>query len=147
MNSVPPRFRAAVVFLALGAAVLVIGGASYGWASAGYLAPVVIAIAAGYALLARRDTDAGAVIRREVDERQAHQRLQVQALVGRALSLAVAVAYLVAVATHARLWPFAVLLGILAAAFLAGWLIYGEHGAGRGGDTGTPGDRRRRLVR
>jgi hypothetical protein len=49
------------------------------------------------------------------------------------LSLAVAVAYLVAVATKATLWPWAVLLAVLAVAFFAGWLHYRERG-GRGDD-------------
>lgn len=75
-----------------------------------------------------RDSDAGALVRHELDERQAHQRLQVQALVGRVLSLAVALAYMIAVATKAELWPWAILLGVTAIAFVMGRLFYGEHG-------------------
>jgi hypothetical protein len=98
--------------------------------------------AVGYYVLAGRDSDAGAVARREVDERVAGQRLRVQALVGRVLAPAVAIAYLMAVATNAMLWPSAVLLGVMAVSFLAGWLIYGEHGGGHGDNQADQAHRR-----
>ncbi len=72
----------------------------------------MLVVAAGLWLVAGRDSDAGAITRRQVDERQAWQRLQVQALVGRVLAVAVAIAYLVAVAGKATLWPFGALLGV-----------------------------------
>jgi hypothetical protein len=140
-----PRLRTPALILALGAVALAVGGESYGFASAGYLAPIVIAIAVGYYVVAGRDSDAAALVRREVDERQDYQRLRVQALVGRALSLAVAIAYMVAVATKATLWPFAALLGVLALSFAAGWLFYGEHRPGSGAD-GTGAPHRRSLL-
>ena len=143
-GALPPRLRVPVLFVAIGIAVLAGGGARYGWASAGYLAPIVIAVAVGYYLLSGRDSDAGALVRREVDERVVGQRLRVQALVGRVLSLAVAVAYSVAVAVKATLWPFAVLLAVLAVSFAAGWLLYGEHGPGPGNGQDGGGDRVRR---
>jgi hypothetical protein len=70
------------------------------------------------------------VARRQVDERQAAQRLQVQALVGRVMGLAVA--YSIAVATGSALWLYGILLGVLVLSLLAGWLRYGEHGGRRG---------------
>lgn len=127
------RGRAAVLMLGVGTAVLVAGGATNSWASAGYLAPLVFAAAFGLWLLAGRESDAGAIMRRHVDERQALQRLQVQALVGRVLALAVAISYLVAVSTKVTSWPFGLLLGVLAAAFVAGRLLYGAHGPQGGG--------------
>ncbi len=133
-TSLWPRLRAPVLILVGGAAVLAGDGARYGWSGVGYFAPIVIALAVGYYVWAGRDSDTAAVIRRQTDERQATIRLQVQALVGRALAVAVAIAYLVAVATKTTLWPYAVLLAVLAVSFLAGWLIYGEHGGGRGED-------------
>ena len=99
-----------------------------GWASLADVAPIpIVAIVALY-VWGGRDSDAGALIRHELDERQAHQRLQVQALVGRVLSLGVALAYMIAVATKAKLWPWAILLGLMASAFVMGRLLYGEHG-------------------
>ena len=75
MRSGWPRARAAALLVAVGAAVLAVGGAGHGWVSAAYLAPIVLVPAAGLYLLAGRDSDAGAVTRREVDERLAWQRL------------------------------------------------------------------------
>ncbi len=140
-----PRLRAPVLILVGGAAVLAIDGARYGWVGVAYFAPIVIALAVGYYVWAGRDSDTAAVIRRQTDERQATIRMQVQALVGRALAVAVAIAYLVAVATKTRLWPYAVLLAVLAVSFVAGWLIYGEHGGGRG--EGEDAHRRGSVLR
>jgi hypothetical protein len=107
--------------------VLAIGGAVFGWASLVYLAPIPIVAVATLYVLGGRDTDTGALIRDELDERQAYERLEVQALVGRVLSLAVAIAYMLAVATNAELWPWAILLGLMVISFVAGRLRYGEH--------------------
>jgi hypothetical protein len=89
-----------------------------------------------FLVLGGRDTDAGAAVRRELDERQAQQRLRVQALVGRVLSLGMAVGYVVASATKVTLWPWATLLGLLVVSFLAGWLVYGDRGGLHGRDAG-----------
>jgi hypothetical protein len=148
MNAMlPPRARATVLFAAVGAAVLIGGGAAYGWASAASLSPIIAGAALVLWLLAGRDSDAGAVARGQTDERQAGQRLHVQAFVGRLLSLAVAVAYLIAVATKTTLWPYAVLLGVVAAGFAAGWWFYGEHGPGSRGSAEDPPARRRSVRR
>jgi hypothetical protein len=69
-------------------------------------------------------------ILRQADERQEYERLRVQALVGRVLSIAVAIAYAVAVAVKAQLWPWAVLLGVMATSFVVGRMVYGPHGDG-----------------
>jgi hypothetical protein len=97
--------------------------------------PVVVLITVGLFLVGRRDSDAGAVVRRQLDERQAHQRLQVQALVGQVLSIAVAIGYLVAVVTKSALWPFGSLLGVLAVTFVGAWWLHGEHGPHHGENT------------
>jgi hypothetical protein len=36
--------------------------------------------------------------------------------------------------SKAMLWPWAILLGLVAVSFVIGWLIYGEHGSQRGPD-------------
>jgi dipeptide/tripeptide permease len=131
-GSIPRRLRAPVLFVLLALVPLAIGGAAYGWESVLYVAPIVLAVAVGLYVLGGRDSDTGAVIRRQVDDRQADHRLRVQALVGRVMAVAVAVAYSIAVATGSTLWPYAILIGVLAVSILAGWLIYGEHGSGRG---------------
>jgi MFS family permease len=133
-RSISPRMRAPAVLAMAALVALAIGGATHGWASAADVAPIPIAAVAAVFILGGRDTDPGAVIRRQLDERQAEQRLKVQALVGRVLSLAVAFGYIVASATNATLWPWATLLGLLVISFLGGWLAYGERGRPNGRD-------------
>jgi len=127
-RSIPPRLRAAVLFAAGALIILAIGGATRGWASLAYVAPVPIVAVVALYLWGARDSDTGALIRHRLDERQEYQRLKVQALVGRVLSIAVALAYTIAAATKATLWPWAILLGLMAIAFVTGQLLYGEHG-------------------
>jgi hypothetical protein len=125
-----PRLHGPLRLAAGALAVMAIGGATYGWASIADVAPIVIVAIVGLYLWSARDSDSGALIRRQLDERLEHQRLQVQALVGRVLSLAVAVAYTIAVAAKATLWPWAILLGVMAVAFVGARLHYGERGSG-----------------
>ncbi len=129
MTSQSRRLRAPVLFLTLSAVPVCLSGAIYGWRSVPEMIPVLIAIAAALYIVGSTDSDAGAVVRRQPDERQVNQRLQVQAFVGRALAVSVALAYGIAVAKAATLWPYAILLGILALSFFGGWLYYGELGA------------------
>jgi hypothetical protein len=124
-----PRLRTPVVLAAASLVALVIGGATHGWATVPDVVPVPVVVVVGFFILGGRDSDPGAAVRRQLDERQVEQRLKVQALVGRVMSLAAAVAYIVASATRATLWPWAVLLGLVGISLLAGWVAYGE---GRG---------------
>jgi MFS family permease len=134
-RSISPRMRAPALLAIAGLVALVIGGATHGWASVADVAPILVLVVAAFFILGGRDSDPGAAIRRQLDERQAQQRLKVQALVGRVLSLAVAIAYIVASATSATLWPWAILLGLLVISFLAGWVVYGERGSRHSQDT------------
>lgn len=128
MNALPPRLRPPIIFVLVALVPLLTGGAAYGWASTVFVVPIVVAAAVVIYLAAGRDDDVGAVVRHQADERQADRRLRVQALVGRVMALAVAVAYSIAVATRSTLWPYGVLLGVLVAALLVGWLRYGDRG-------------------
>jgi hypothetical protein len=127
---IPERLRAPAIMATGGAAVIIVVGTSHGWSSARAGVPAVVLLSVGYYLWAGKDTDSGAVVRRQTDERQAALRLKVQALVGQVMSLAAVVTYLVAVSTKVMLWPFAILVCLPAATFAAGWLIYREHGDG-----------------
>ena len=129
-KSLPPRLRAPVTMAVGGLAVVIIGGLSQGWGSAVAALPVVILAVAGYYVWAGRDSDVAAVIRHQADERQAQLRLKTQALVGQIMSAAAVIAFLVAVATKATLWPFAILVCLPGATLFAGWLIYRDHGDG-----------------
>lgn len=131
-TSISPRLRAPALLAAAAAVALVVGGATHGWASVADVLPIPLVAVVALFILGGRDSDRGAAVRRQLDERQAEQRLKVQALVGRVLSLAVAVGYIVATSTKAALWPWAILLGLLTISFLGGWLAYGDHGGTHG---------------
>jgi hypothetical protein len=131
MKFLPPRLRAPVNMLVGGSVITVIGVIVNGWMAAAFLIPFVIICTAGYYVLGGGDSDLAAVFLGQGDERQSYRRLRMQALVGRVLSLAVAVISIVAVAVKATLWPVLVLVGLLPLTILAGWVIYREHpGAG-----------------
>jgi hypothetical protein len=133
ITTFPPRLRAPLRILATGVVIVVVAIVGHGWGPPVYtvLIPFVLAAAAAYYVWGGRDSDTSAVIRRDMDERQTHQRLQIQALVGKVMSLAAAVAYLVAVSVNATLWPFGIALGLPLLTAIAGWLTYREH---RGAD-------------
>ena len=130
-SSMSPRLRAPVLFAAGTLIVLVVGGATRGWSSLADVVPIPLIVLVALYALGGRETDSGALIRRQLDERQAYDRLRVQALVGRVLSLAVATAYTIAVATKATLWPWAILLGLMTISFVIGRLLYGDRGSHR----------------
>ena len=129
-RSLPSRWRALMVLAIAALVALGIGAAHHGWKSVLYVLPIVLAIGIFAFVTSGRDTDYGAALRAEFDERQQLQRLKTQALVGRVLSIAVTFAYVVVLVAHAIVWPWAVLLALMAASFIGGRLLYGE----RGGD-------------
>ena len=128
--SVPPRLRAPVILSVASVAALAVGGATHGWSGLAYVLPIPVVVVTAFFVLGGRDTDSGALIRSERDERQAHERLRVQAVVGRVLSIAVA--YEIAWATGATLWPWGAMLGVIAVAFIGGRRIYAAHGNSHG---------------
>jgi len=133
-RSLPPRWRAVALLIVVASVAVVTGGATHGWKTVIYVLPIPLVVLVFVYTMAGRDTDSGAALRLERDERQAALRLEMQALVGRVLSLAVAVAYAVAVAAKAVLWPWAILIGLMAISFIAGQVLYGERRGGPGDD-------------
>jgi hypothetical protein len=131
MGSIPPRLRAPVIMLAGGGVIAAVAVAAWGWGSLLSIGPVTLAAAAGYYVVAGRDSDFAAMLREQADERQAYRRLKIQALVGRITTLAASVAFLAAIAAKATLWPFYIFITVPAVTFLAGWLVYREHPGGR----------------
>ena len=132
--SLNPRLRSPLILLAAELVAAVIGVRTYGWSSLTSVLPILVLIPVALYVLGGRDSDVGAAVRKRLAERQELQHLKVQALVGRVASVAVVVAYFIAVVTDASLWPWAALLAVIAAAFVAGWLLYGEHDHGNDGD-------------
>ncbi len=126
---IPPRLRAPMRIIVVGAIIVAVAVATQGWAPPVYLVliPFILLVAFGYYAWGGRDSDLAAVVRQESDERQAYYRLKVQALVGKVLGLAVAVVYLVTFYAKATLWPLAILLGLSVLTTLAGWVIYRDH--------------------
>jgi hypothetical protein len=129
-RSLPPRWRAPAVLLVAALVALVIGGAIHGWVTVLYVLPIPLAVGTFLFLMSGRDSDYGALLRRQLDERQVLKRLKVQALVGRVLSLAVVISYGVSIAAKSARWPWAILVGLMAISFIAGLLFYRESDAG-----------------
>ena len=64
------------------------------------------------------------------DERQTSLEMKVTALPGKVMTAAAVVAFLIAVAVKATLWPFAVFVVPAGVSGLAGWAIYRQDGNG-----------------
>jgi hypothetical protein len=119
------------MMLAFGAVFAAVAVAAYGWASLLHLGPVIAAGPAVYYVWGGRDSDSAAMVRRQVDERQAYRGLKIQAVVARVMCIGACVAFLAAWAARATLWPFEVFLALFAAGLVAGWVITRERGDGR----------------
>ncbi len=138
-RSIPPRLRMPLITLVFGAVFAAVAVAAYGWGSLRHLGPVIIAGPAVYYVWGGRDSDSAAMLRYQVDERQAYRRLKVQAVVGRVMSGGASIAFLAAWAAKATLWPFEIFLALFVVALLAGWVITRERGDGRDDSAGSPG--------
>ena len=138
MRSIPPRLRAPLTMLAFGAVFAAVAVAAYGWGSLLHLGPVIIAGPAVYYVWGGRNSDSAAMIRRQVDERQAYRELKIQAMVGRIMGAGAGIAFLAAWAAKATLWPFEVFLALFVVALVAGWVITRERGDSRDDSPGSP---------
>jgi len=138
MRSIPPRLRAPLMMLAFGAVFAAVAVAAYGWGSLLHLGPVIAAGPPLYYVWGGRNSDSAAMIRHQVDERQAYRGLKIQAVVGRVMSIGACVAYLAAWAAKTTLWPFEIFVALFAVALFAGWVITRERGDGRDGGSGSP---------
>jgi len=138
MRSIPPRLRAPLMMLAFGAVFAAVAVAAYGWVSLLHLGPVIAAGPAVYYVWGGRDSDSAAMVRQQVDERQAYRGLKIQAVVARVMSIGACVAFLAAWAARATLWPFEIFLALFVVGLVAGWVITRERGDGRDGGAGSP---------
>ncbi len=141
MRAIPPRLRAPLMMLVFGAVFAAAAVAGYGWGSLLHLGPVIIAGPVVYYVWGGRNSDYAAMIRQQLDERQAYRRLKMQAVVGTVMSSGAGIAFLAAWAAKATLWPFEIFLALFAVAFLAGWVITRERGDGRDDSPGSPHSR------
>jgi hypothetical protein len=124
-----------IVFGAVFAAAAVAG---YGWGSLLHLGPVIIAGPVVYYVWGGRDSDSAAMVRQQLDERQAYRGLKIQAVVGRVMSIGACVAFLAAWAAKATLWPFEIFLALFVVALAAGGVITRERGDDRDDSPGSP---------
>jgi hypothetical protein len=129
MRSIPPRLRSPLIMLVFGALFGAVAVAAYGWGSLLHLGPVIVLGPAVYYVWGGRNSDQAAMIRYQVDERQAYRRLKIQAVVGRVMSGGASIAFLAAWAAKAMLWPFEIFLALFVVALIAGWVITRERGA------------------
>ena len=138
MRSIPPRLRAPLMMLVFGAVFAAAAVAGYGWRSMLHLGPVILAGPAVYYVWGGRNSDSAAMIRQQLDERQAYRGLKIQAVVGRVMSIGASIAFLAAWAAKATLWPFEIFLALFVVALVAGWVITRERGDGRDDSPGSP---------
>ncbi len=138
MRSIPPRLRTPLIGLVGGAVIAAVAMVAYGWGSLLHLGPVIVLGPALYYVWGGRDSDSAAMIRRQVDERQAYRQLRIQAVVGRVMSGGASIAFLAAWAAKATLWPFEIFLALFVVALLAGWVVTRDRGDGRDDSPGSP---------
>jgi hypothetical protein len=130
MGFLPPRLRMPVQMLVVGTIGTVIGVIVWGWTALVTILPFTLIVAAWYYVLGGTDSDLSAIVLGRGDERQVYRRLKMQALMGQVMTLGVGVTFIVAFATKATLWPFAVLLPLPFLSLTAGALIYRDHPEG-----------------
>jgi hypothetical protein len=138
MRSIPPRLRAPLMMIVFGAVFGAVAVVGYGWGSLLHLGPVIIAGPVVYYVWGGRNSDSAAMIRQQLDERQAYRGLKILAVVGRVMSSGAGVAFLAAWAARATLWPFEIFLALFFVGLLAGWVITRERGDGRDDSPGSP---------
>jgi len=138
MRSIRPRLRTPLMMLVFGAVFAAAAVVGYGWGSLLHLGPVIIAGPVVYYVWGGRNSDSAAMIRQQLDERQAYRGLKIQAVVGRVMSGGASIAFLAAWAAKATLWPFEIFLALFVVALLAGWVITRERGDGRDDSPGSP---------
>jgi hypothetical protein len=130
MRPVPPRLRAPLSILAGGAVIAAVVPRAHGWKSLLGLGLLTAVYAAGWYLAGGRDSDFGALMGGQVDERQAYRRLKAQALVGIVMSGMAGAVCLAAMAARAMTWPFEIIAFVPGVTFFVGWAIYREPGGG-----------------
>ena len=126
--SPPPRWRAPAILIVVATVALVIVGTVHGWDNVVYWLPIPTAVGIWLYVNAGLDTDYGATLRFERDERQKMGWLKAQALTGRLLSIGVIVGYVVALVTKMPIWPWMILVAVMAVSLLSGMLYYSQAG-------------------
>jgi hypothetical protein len=119
------RLRAPLLLLVFGSMMAAVFAVAQGWRSGLATEATVLVGALAYYLASGRDDDMAALIRHDTDERQTSVKVRAQALAGRVVTAAIAIAFVIAVAVRAPVWPFAVLSVVAGGSFAVGLAIYG----------------------
>jgi len=128
-SSWPGRLTAPAIAVIGGAGLALADGIAYGRTAGLSVAVVAVVAAIGYYIWGGRDSDTGAMIGRQVDERQRLLRMRAQSLALLAGTVVGLVGYMVAVARKDTVWPFVLILGVEAVAFVVGRAIYADRDA------------------
>lgn len=107
-----------------GSAIAVAALINSGWGNALIVEAVTVAATTGYYILGGRDSDFGAVIASRSDERLATIRRRARALAGNAMGAVAVMGFVVMTARGGTTWPFELVCGVGAIAFLSGLVIY-----------------------
>jgi hypothetical protein len=140
-----PLFTAACG-LVLTVAVLVV----VGWTAAAPVAAVTAVSAIAYYVIGGTDTDVGALIGSRADERQSSVRLWVRAFAAPLFLAMGTIGAVVSAILHRPAWPYALIVGLGAAAFLCGLALYWNgarlNDSGFGGHPGSRLDERQVAI-
>jgi hypothetical protein len=124
------RLRAPAMAIIIGTGSTAAIVAAQGWEAAIPVAVIAVVGAVCYYIWGGRDSDMGAMFGSRVDERQSLVRMRAQSLAAVAVGITAIVGTMVAAALRDPIWPFALLAGVEAAAFIAGLAIYGARPLG-----------------
>jgi hypothetical protein len=122
------RLRAPVFTAACGLALSIGVVVAAGWIAAAPVAAITAVSAIAYYWLGGTDTDVGALIGSRADERQSTVRLWVRAFAGASLLALGTIGAVVSAALHRAAWPYALVVGLGAACFVAGLAFYRTSG-------------------
>ena len=122
------RLRAPLFTAACGLALAIPVAVTAGWAPAAAIAAIDGTAALAYYWLGGRDSDLGALIAARADERQTTVRLWVRAFAAVALMVVATIGAIASAALGRTSWPYAMIVALGAACFLAGLGFYSRHG-------------------
>jgi hypothetical protein len=119
-----PRLRVPIVMAAGGTTIALATILGSGLSRAAGVEAFTVVAAIGYYYLGGRDSDGGALIGAQADERQAGLGLRASALAGRATIVVALAGFVVQTARGQDTWPFALLCAVGAISFVAGVALY-----------------------
>jgi Na+/melibiose symporter-like transporter len=121
-----PRLWTPAVAVLAGTAIAVAVGINQSWWSALISELVALAWAVSLYVIGGRDTDLGAVVGAQEDERQELVKLRAARLCLAVVVVAVVVGCLIAAATKHAIWPFQAVAVVIGISYFYGLWLYGD---------------------